>query len=183
MRFRRSGRPAHSRSSRAARSPGSAMAMTAANRSSSFIGLVLRLTQRNRRAESAVEQEKFAILFQVDRAVPSYFTALAAGLRGVSLQGFALSAFVFGFRSLSYTPVGGEVPISVGLQDQRAELQLETRFSTRTARWSDVPRESTDLFLLLDNTWFKSCRQLCDTNMGPICPRELTQQYLRGITS
>ena len=85
MRFRRSGRPAHSRSSKAARSPGSAMAMTAANRSSSFIGLVLRLTQRNRLVKGAVEQEEFAIFFQADRAVPSYFTGWP--------HGFAVSAF------------------------------------------------------------------------------------------
>src|SRR5271154_5588901 len=58
MRLRTSGRPAHSRSSKAARSPGSAMAMTAANRSSSFIEWVLRLTQRNRRAKGAGEGEK-----------------------------------------------------------------------------------------------------------------------------
>ncbi len=63
MRFRRSGRPAHSRSSKAARSPGSAMAMTAANRSSSFIGLVLRLTQRNRRAKGAVAVERILYSF------------------------------------------------------------------------------------------------------------------------
>ena len=43
------------------RSPGSAMAMTAANKSSSFTELVLRLTQRNRRAKGAVAVEK--ILF------------------------------------------------------------------------------------------------------------------------
>ncbi len=34
--------------------------------------------------------------------------------------GFAVSAFVFGFRSLSCIPYGSEVWIRVGLQDQRA---------------------------------------------------------------
>jgi hypothetical protein len=33
---------------------------------------------------------------------------------------FAMSAFVFGFRSLSCIPYGSEVWIRVGLQDQRA---------------------------------------------------------------
>ena len=39
------------------------------------------------------------------------------GRRGV---GVAVSAFVFGFRSLSCIPYGSEVWIRVGLQDQRA---------------------------------------------------------------
>src|SRR5438093_5234514 len=58
MRARKSGRPAHSRSSRAARSAGSAVAMAAANRSSSFMGLALRLTQRKPPAKGAVEPQK-----------------------------------------------------------------------------------------------------------------------------
>ena len=48
-------------------------------------------------------------------------------LRGVSLGGFAVSAFVFGFRSLSCIPDGSEVPIRVGLQDQRA-TEARSRF-------------------------------------------------------
>ena len=43
-------------------------------------------------------------------------TTLGAPLKR-AWRGFAVSAFVFGFRSLSYIPDGSEVPIRVGLQD------------------------------------------------------------------
>jgi hypothetical protein len=39
---------------------------------------------------------------------------------GSSESGFAVSGFVFGFRSLSCIPDGSEVPIRVWLQDKRA---------------------------------------------------------------
>jgi hypothetical protein len=45
-------------------------------------------------------------------ALDSHFNA--------TLRGFAVSAFVFGLRSLKYIPDGSEFPIGVGLQDQRA---------------------------------------------------------------
>lgn len=38
--------------------------------------------------------------------------------------------------------------------------------STRSGRWSGVPRKSTELSLLLDNTWFKSRRQFRVTPGG-----------------
>jgi len=38
-----------------------------------------------------------------------------------------MSAFVFGFQSVSYLPDGGDVPIGVGLQDQRA-TEARSRF-------------------------------------------------------
>ena len=61
------GRPAHSRSSRAARSAGSTRAMAAANRSSSFISLVLRPVQRDWRTKGAVAGRNFSIPARGDR--------------------------------------------------------------------------------------------------------------------
>src|SRR5436190_23663939 len=41
-----------------------------------------------------------------------------------------------------------------------AKFTTRNLCSTRTGRWSDIQRESTELFLLLDHTWFKSRRPL-----------------------
>jgi hypothetical protein len=62
-----------------------------------------------------------------------YWSAILAELR--RSLGFAVSAFVFCFRSCTYTSAGNEVATRVGLQDRRGQPKPGRDFLNRERGW------------------------------------------------